>query len=54
MKMHNPCSFTIPYTIGNSKMGKALCDSGANVNLMPLFVIKKLSLGELTSIAMTL
>ena len=35
-------------------MGKALCDSGANINLMPLFVIKRLSLGELTPMAMTL
>ena len=35
-------------------MGKALCDSGASINLMPLFVIKRLSLGELTPTAMTL
>ena len=35
-------------------MGKALCDSGANINLMPLFVVKRLSLGELNPIAMTL
>ena len=54
MKMKDPGSFTIPYTIGNSKMGKALCDSGANVNLMPLSVIKRLSLGELTPTAMIL
>ena len=26
VKMQDPCSFTIPYTIGNSKMGKALCE----------------------------
>ena len=35
-------------------MGKALCDSGANINLMPLSVDKRLSLGELTPTAMTL
>ena len=35
-------------------MGKALCDSGANINLMPLSVVKRLSLGELTPTAMTL
>ena len=35
-------------------MEKALCDSGANINLMPLFVVKRLSLGELTPTAMTL
>ena len=35
-------------------MGKALCDSGAIINLMPLSVVKRLSLGELTPTAMTL
>ena len=35
-------------------MGKALCDSGASINLMPLFVATRLSLGELTPTAMTL
>ena len=35
-------------------MGKTLCDSGAGINLMPLFVAKRLSLGELTPTAMTL
>ena len=35
-------------------MGKALCDFGARVNLMSLSVVKRLSLGELTPIAMTL
>ena len=33
-------------------MGKALCDSGANIK--PLSVVKRLCLGELTPIAMTL
>ena len=54
MKMQDPGSFTIPCTIENSKMGKALCDSRVSVNLMPLFVVKRLSLGELTPTAMTL
>ena len=47
-------SFTIPYKIGNADMGKALCNSGASINLMPLSVAKRLSLGELTPTAMTL
>ena len=34
-------------------MGKTLCDSGASINLMPLSVVKRLSLGELTLTAMT-
>ena len=53
-KMQDLSSFTIPCTIGNSDMGKALCDSGANINLMALSIVKRLSLGELTPIAMTL
>ena len=53
-KMQDPSSFTIPCTIGNSEMGKALCDSRASINLMPLFVVKRLSLGELTPTSMTL
>ena len=47
VKMQDPSSFTIPFTIGNSKMGKALCDSRASINLMPLSVVKRLSLREL-------
>ena len=35
-------------------MGKALCDSRASINLMPLFVVKRVSLGELTPTTMTL
>ena len=53
-KMQDPGSFTIPYTIGNSEMGTSMCNSGANINLMCLSVVKRLSLGELTPIAMTL
>ena len=54
LKMQDPGSFIIPCTIGNFEMGKALCDSRASINLMPLLVVKRLSLGELTPIAMTL
>ena len=53
-KMRDLGSFTIPCKIGNSDMGKALCDSGASINLMPLSMVKRLSLGELTPTAMTL
>ena len=54
MNIRDPGSFTIPCTIGNYEFGKALCDSEASINLMPLSVVKKLSLGELTPTAMTL
>ena len=47
-------SFTIPCTIGNYEFGRALCDSVASINMMPLFVVKRLSLGELTHTAMAL
>ena len=52
--MQDPGSFTIPCIIGNSEMGKALCDFGASINLVPLSVVKRLSLGELTPTTMTL
>ena len=54
MKMQDPGIFTIPCTIGNFEMGIAMCDSGASINLMPLSVVKRLSLGELTPTTMTL
>ena len=53
-KMQDQGSFTIPCTIGNFKMGRVLCDSGAYINLMPLSIVKRLSLGELTPTIMTL
>ena len=54
LKMQDPNSFTIPCTIGNFEFGKALCNSGASINLMSLSVVKRLSLGELTPTTMTL
>ena len=53
-KMKDPGSFTIPCTIGEFEFQKALCDSGASINLMPYSVAKKLSLGELTPTTVTL
>ena len=53
-KMQDPSSFTIPFKIGNFDMGKSLCNSGASNNLMPLSVVKRLSLRELTPTSMTL
>ena len=46
-KMQDSGSFTIPCTMGEYEIGKALCDSGANINLMSLSVVKRLSLGEI-------
>ena len=46
--MKDPGSFTIPCSIGKYEFKKALCDYGASINLMPLSVVQRLSLGELT------
>ena len=35
-KMKDPGSFTIPCSIEGVNIGKALCDLGASINLMPL------------------
>ena len=53
-KMQDPGNFTIPCEIRHADVGKALCDSRASINLIPLLVAKRLSLGELTPTAMTL
>ena len=46
-KMKDPGNFTIPCSIWNYEFKKALCYSGASINLMPLSVVQRLSLGEL-------
>nr|XP_016459912.1 PREDICTED: uncharacterized protein LOC107783457 [Nicotiana tabacum] len=38
-------NFTIPVRIGNSDVGRALCDLGESINLMPLSLFKQLGLG---------
>ena len=53
-KIKDSGSITIPYSIGKYEFKKALCDSGASINLMPLSVVQRLSLGELTPTAITL
>ena len=53
-KMKDLGNFTIPCTIGGFEIKKDLCDSGASINLMPLSVARKLSLGELTPTTVTL
>ncbi|XP_075103637.1 uncharacterized protein LOC142178211 [Nicotiana tabacum] len=35
-------SFTIPCSLGNETFDKALCDSGASINLLPLSIFRKL------------
>ena len=53
-KMKDPGSFPIPCSIGKYEFKEALCDSSASINLMPLSLVQRLSLGELTPTAITL
>ena len=53
-KIKDPGSFTIPCSIRKYEFKKALFDYGASINLMPLLVVQRLSLGELTSTTITL
>ncbi|KAL5563684.1 hypothetical protein UlMin_033431 [Ulmus minor] len=45
-KLQDPGSFTIPCSIGGRYCGKALCDLGASINLMPMSIFKTLGIGE--------
>ena len=56
LKLQDPGSFAIPFSIGPRVLGKALCDLGASINLMPLSMFKRLRLGKpkLTTISLQL
>ncbi|GAU49183.1 hypothetical protein TSUD_133780 [Trifolium subterraneum] len=41
-KKKDPESFTIPCSIGNLHVRRALCDLGASINLMPLSMMKRI------------
>ncbi|XP_015934205.1 uncharacterized protein LOC107460363 [Arachis duranensis] len=45
-KLKDPGSFQIPCTIGDITIGKGLCDLGASINLMSLFMVKRLRIEE--------
>ncbi|XP_058009636.1 uncharacterized protein LOC131183241 [Hevea brasiliensis] len=53
-KLKDPESFSIPCLIGNMIIDKALYDLGASVSLMPLSICKKLDVGELKPIIISL
>ncbi|KAA3470048.1 hypothetical protein EPI10_015788 [Gossypium australe] len=46
--------FTIPFNIEESYCGKSLCDIGESINLMLMFVLKKLGIGEVRPTTITL
>ncbi|KAM6543139.1 hypothetical protein CsatB_007586 [Cannabis sativa] len=53
-KLKDPGSFTIPCTIGGRDVGRALCDLGASINLMPMSIFKKSGIGEARPTTVTL
>ncbi|XP_024028757.1 uncharacterized protein LOC112093792 [Morus notabilis] len=53
-KLKDPGSFTIPCSIGDQYIGKALCDLGASINLMPMSIFRKLGIGEVSPTTVTL
>ncbi|XP_075109045.1 uncharacterized protein LOC142180848 [Nicotiana tabacum] len=53
-KFGDPGSFTIPCTLGGVYFEKALCDSGASINLMSFSIFRKLDLGEMKDIGVSL
>lgn len=54
LKLKDSKSFSIPYVISNVNFKKGLCDLGASVSLMPLFMRKRLRLGKLKPITIFL
>nr|KYP38160.1 hypothetical protein KK1_040614 [Cajanus cajan] len=53
-KSRDPGSFTLPVSIGNLSVGKALLDLGASINLMPSSMLKKIGEVEVRPTRMTL
>ncbi|XP_061349066.1 uncharacterized protein LOC133294427 [Gastrolobium bilobum] len=53
-KLKDPGSFSIPIAIGNIEVGKALCNLGASINLMPLSMCRALGIKELKSTTVSL
>ncbi|XP_061372669.1 uncharacterized protein LOC133315116 [Gastrolobium bilobum] len=46
-KLKDPGIFNIPIAIGDVEVGKALCDLGGSINLMPLSVCRALGINKL-------
>ncbi|XP_070057667.1 uncharacterized protein [Nicotiana tomentosiformis] len=53
-KLGDPGSFIISYTLGGAHFEKALCDSGASINLMHFLIFRKLELGEMNDTGVSL
>ncbi|XP_062080299.1 uncharacterized protein LOC133785053 [Humulus lupulus] len=53
-KLKDSGSFTIPCSLGGRDVGRALCDLGASINLMPMLIFKKLGIVEARPTTVTL
>ncbi|KAA3484289.1 Retrovirus-related Pol polyprotein from transposon opus [Gossypium australe] len=53
-KLNDPRSITIPCSIGNQYVGKALCDLGMSINLIPMSVLKKMGIDKARPTTITL
>ncbi|XP_062100137.1 uncharacterized protein LOC133806018 [Humulus lupulus] len=53
-KLKDLGSFTIPCSIGGRDVGRALCDMGVSINLMPMSIFKKLGIKEARPTTVTL
>ncbi|KAL4319610.1 hypothetical protein GQ457_18G010330 [Hibiscus cannabinus] len=53
-KLNDSSSLTIPCSIGNHYVGKALCDLGEDINLMPKSVFQRLCIGKAKPTTVTL
>ncbi|XP_050875961.1 uncharacterized protein LOC127079623 [Lathyrus oleraceus] len=53
-KIKDPRSFTIPCNIGESFCGRQLCDIGPSINLIHLFIFKKLGIRAARQTTITL
>jgi len=53
-KLSDPNSFSIPCSVGEVTISRALCDLGVSVSLMPFSICKKLQVGDLKSTTMSL
>ncbi|XP_075078238.1 uncharacterized protein LOC142164299 [Nicotiana tabacum] len=53
-KLGDPDNFTIPCTLGGIYSENALCDSGTSINLIPFSICRKLDLGKMKGVGVSL
>ncbi|XP_074299342.1 uncharacterized protein LOC141630417 [Silene latifolia] len=53
-KLQDPGSFSIPCTVGNMSIKRALCDLGASVSILLLLIARKVGLHDMIPTSMTL